>query len=413
MKIVSLPNLHRYLRKEWGFGLTRPGKVMIVALLLTGLLTIAPPFYAPTVALTCLLFLSYGMAQLFRPRVDVKGSLPERMVAGRPISIDYELTNRSRLPTYDVSITFSMLPRSIRQAGPVDWLGRLDPAESASLSVVLEPLRRGQYELAGPVVYSTFPFNLFRAAGRKDAHEKLLVLPSFHRLDHLDLPQQQRHQPGGIALASNVGESPEYIGNREYRPGDSPRRIDSRAWARLARPAVREYQQEYYSHVALVLDTYVPGRRRPGARGFAEFEAAVSLSAALADAMSHSEAIIDFFAAGPDLHVFRAGRHTARFESLLEILACVGHCRTNPFDSITPVLANELQNTSAIVFVLLDWDENRERLVRLAVESECAVKVVIVRGREPSVPTGPAESWAGEFVRMNAEQVQRGELTNL
>ena len=196
MKSVSLPNLRRYLWKEWGFKLTRPGKVMVIALLLTGLLTMTPPFYAPTMALACLLLLGYGVAQVFRPRVVIKGSVPERILAGRPISITYELTNRSRLPSYDLSIMFSTPPRSIRQRDPVDWLGRLGPGESATLSVVLEPLRRGQYELAGPVVYSTFPFNLFRAAGRTNSHEKVLVLPSFHRLDHLDLPEQQRHQPG-------------------------------------------------------------------------------------------------------------------------------------------------------------------------------------------------------------------------
>ena len=74
----------------------------------------------------------------------------------------------------------------------------------------------------------------------------------------MDLDVGKRYQPGGIALTSHIGESPEYIGNRDYRPGDSLRRIDPRAWARLATPIVREYSEEYYCRIALVLDTYVP-----------------------------------------------------------------------------------------------------------------------------------------------------------
>ena len=49
-------------------------------------------------------------------------------------------------------------------------------------------------------------------------------------------------------------------------------------------------------------------------------------------------------AAGPDLYVLRSGRHTGQFENLLEILADIEHCTKNPFEVVTPALAEELHS---------------------------------------------------------------------
>jgi uncharacterized protein (DUF58 family) len=238
----------------------------------------------------------------------------------------------------------------------------------------------------------------------------LLVLPHFHPIAGLDVPIGTRYQPGGVALTSNVGESPEYIGNREYVPGDSARRIDHRSWARLATPVVREYQEEYYCRVALVLDTFVPPRRRPGREGFPDLEAAISLSASVADILSRGEYLIDLFAAGPELYVFRAGRHTAHLENILEIVACVEACRSNPFRTLAPALADELGNISTVIGVFLDWDASRRQLARTAVEVGCSVKIVIVRDGDT---TEPIEFDEGSIVQLNIAQVRQGGLDAL
>ena len=58
-------------------------------------------------------------------------------------------------------------------------------------------------------------------------------------------------------MSSDLGESFEYIGNREYREGDNVRDIDWTATARLNTPIVREYRDEYFLRVGVVLDTHV------------------------------------------------------------------------------------------------------------------------------------------------------------
>jgi len=279
------------------------------------------------------------------------------------------------------------------------------------MKIAIRPRKRGVYALPALRAFTSFPFNLLRSGSARHSVGSLTVLPAFTPAQDIAVPISARHQPGGIALTSHLGESPEYIGNREYRYGDSMRRIDARAWARLAKPIVREYQEEYFVRIALIVDTYVPGKTRMPAGGFPSLEAAISLAASVTDALSRGEYILDIFAAGPELYVFRSGRHTAHFENVLELLACIEACRTNPFEVISPALAEELVNISSAIFVLLDWDAPRRDLVRRASEMGCRVKVIVVR----DTPTSENIDDAGveDISVLPIEVISRGGLTVL
>jgi uncharacterized protein (DUF58 family) len=168
--------------------------------------------------------------------------------------------------------------------------------------------------------------------------------------------------------------------------------------------------EEYYCRIALVMDTYVPPERKTAAGGFEDLEAGISLSASVADAMSRGEYIIDIFAAGPELYVFRAGRHTAHLDNVLEILAGVEACRKNPFETVAPALADELKNISAVVCVLLDWDRARQGLARAAAEAGCAVKILVVREGPTSEPLENAREIADSVVTLTPKEVRDGGL---
>ncbi len=365
----------------WHFKLTVPGKLLIAAGILSGLLgssSMNIPIYVTFCALFFVGLAALLVNSLHRPRLRLSGQVPDKAVAGQPLRFDIKVTNYGRLPAYDIGVAFIALPRGIEARNTDTFAAAIPAGGSATLSVELLPLRRGGYSLPPLRAFTTFPFNILRSGSSKLEAGVLVVQPAFHPLSEAEVPVRRCYQPGGVALTSNIGESPEYIGNREYRAGDPLRHIDFRSWARLAKPAVREYQEEYYCRLALVLDTYVPPMRWPSVRGFADLEAGISLAAATAHALSHGEYLIDIFAAGPELYVFRAGRHTAHLENILEILACVGPCRANPFDKVAPALAEQLHSTSTVVCILLGWDEARARIVRAAEEAGCETKVIIV-----------------------------------
>jgi len=398
---LARSSLLRFARYLWDFKLTAAGKSVLAGLFIAAMLgshTLECPTFRLFGVVAALFGVAFVASHAARRRIRVAGQFPPQATAGEPVGAEYVLSNGGRRTVYDVSVGLFGLPSGLRSTGEV-VIPVLGAGHSVAAPVALRPEKRGIYRLPPITAYATFPLGLFRkrvGPGRRNRFGRLsagslTVFPKFYPITAVDVPAGRRYQPGGIALTSKVGESPEYIGNREYRPGDPTNRIDFRSWARLTRPVVREYQEEYYCRIALVLDTFVPGKIKPGPAGFPDLEAAVSLSASVADALARGEYIIDVFAAGPELYVFRAGRHTAHFDNILEILACVDACRTNPFEIVTPALADELATISTVICVFLDWDDCRLELARTALERGCDVKVLVVRDGATTLPAVAAE----------------------
>lgn len=403
----------------WTYPFTPAGKVVMAALsvsALAGAITEEMPIYQIPVTLGVLVLVASGVGSILRwMSVSISGDWPDRVTTGQTVRGEFAVTNAGRWPLLDVSLAIFKLPTSWDSVREERMVPTLAAGETAKLPIRVIPRRRGRYLLPSVRAFSTFPFNLFRnQLGRKESRP-ILVLPRFEPLQRINLDVGNRYQPGGITFTSHVGESPEYIGNREYLLGDSPRHIDFKSWARLAKPVVREYQEEYFHRLGLVLDTFVPRDwlslnwlpyewlRRRSERGL---EAAVSLTASVADVFSRGEYVLDVFAAGPELHVFRTGRSTTPIEAVLEILADVPPCRENPFEQMTAALATELPQISAIVCIFLDWDEPRQRLVQAALDNGCRVKVVVIQRHFRPLPE--LDRAGVEVLRFTAEQIETG-----
>lgn len=323
---------------------------------------------------------------LCRPRVLFRARHADRVCAGEVLPVEIEVENRGGLAGAGLNVLPHRLPAEI-DAEPENGveLPRLTGHEKARVELGLACRRRGVYCLHGFRVETSLPLGLLRAH-QVVTHEKpLVVYPQFHPLARLRIPTGRRLQPGGVALASNVGDSFEYVGNREYHEGDNVRDLDWRATARLDRPIVREYREEYFLRTAVILDTHVPRpdmrSRLSGAKNAERdsFERAVSVCAAVSDYMARQEYLVDIFAAGPNLYHLTAGRSLAYLDQILDILACVNSTTEEPFATIEPELMENLAQITSIVCVFLDWNAARRAFIRRLREHGAGLKVIVVR----------------------------------
>lgn len=344
---------------------------------------------------------------LFRPKVKLKALHGERACAGSVLPVEVLVEQSGRLGGLDLRVLPHRLPPGIDADPPAGAdLEPLRRGEAAVARLGLYCAKRGVYQLHGFKVETDYPFGLFRAYSFTPQERTLLVYPAFTRLRRLELPSGRLYQPGGVALASSLGESAEFIGNREFRDGDNVRNLDWRASARLDKLIVREYREEYFVRVALVLDTFVPKKAARARR--ADFERAVSVCAAVGDYLARQEYIVDLFAAGPNLYHLTAGRGLAYLDQILDILACVDESGEEPFRTIEPEIAEHLAQISALVCVFLEWNEERRRFVYNLRAQGVAVKVVIVRdapcGMDPSGESGGS----GHVPVLSAADLLRG-----
>ena len=253
--------------------------------------------YTPLGYLIATWLVALFAALLSRPRVRISARHSDRIRVGDTLPIALEVTQQRRW-RHELNVVAHRLPPAL-DASPPDGvrIPALAIGETARVSMGLVCRERGNYVWHGFRVETDFPFGLFRAYSTVAAAHSVLVTPTFVPLTGLVVPSGRRYQPGGVAMASHVGDSFEFIGNREYREGDNLRDMDWRATARLNRPIVREYREEYFLRVGVVLDTYQPTGSSQADR--ANFERAVSITAAIGDYMARSDYIVDLFAAGP------------------------------------------------------------------------------------------------------------------
>jgi uncharacterized protein (DUF58 family) len=322
----------------------------------------------------------YVTATLFglrpRPRIALRCRTPERATAGRAARFTAELTTPGR----DLADLFLAWPPPREAPAPI----AIAPPERfvsttsgrAEVPFELTPSRRGRYVLAGARVRATDPLGLLTSAGVALPDPVLLVYPRFYTLDSFRIPLGRRYQPGGIPLSSSTGDSIEFVGTREYRPGDPVRNIHWRSWARRGEPVVKEHQEEYFCRIAIILDTFL--QRGPSAAEQRAFEAAISVVATIADYFSRSEFVVDILAAGPDVYEVSAGRSLAYLDNILDVLACLEPCYEPPFQGIGPHLFERLTQLTTVVAVLQDWDPEREAFLRRVASSGVAVRGLIV-----------------------------------
>jgi uncharacterized protein (DUF58 family) len=395
----------RSVRWFWHRRLTERGRFVFVAAAMLGLLGMDTR-RALVFVLFCLVAAPFLVASpvLLRgtPRLRLIGRLPTRLTAGRSLSIAFHASGEPGRKLGPLSLTWGgSLPKGLSAECSAAYLDAAGES-GARFRLRLRAAARGHHLLPDLGLARTDTFGLVRARGLWVPSGSVIVYPRYYAIDAPVLSVGRRYQPGGIPLASAVGDSLEFVGTREYREGDPPRKIHWRSWARLGRPVVKEYQEEYFSRLALVLDTYLP--KRPSAAENERLEAAIVVLASLADHYGRSEEVVDILAAGPDLYEVSTGRSLGAFDNVLEVLASLESCPAPAFETVAPPLFDRLARLNSIVAVLLDWDERREAFVRRLGQLGVAVHVLLVHEGKTPRPWPPAEI-AAAFRRIPPAEV--------
>jgi uncharacterized protein (DUF58 family) len=269
------------------------------------------------------------------------------------------------------------------------WLSRPAPLAEVTLGASASTTLKARFSERGDLTLGRFrvsalvPLGLASGPPLSSTPVRLRVVPRPANVLRLGIELATRHQPGGVALASKTGESMDLRGVRPYRKGDRIRDLSARTWARTGKPAVREYQEEYFTRVGVVLDCVAPGKR--SARSEEAFEAAVSLTAGVVAHLARGDALVDLLVTGGEIHALTLGRSLGFLEQALDYLA-VAELEANVDRSrLLERLAPYLARLSAVVMIVDGWDEAREAFVRGVEKSGVRVHAVAVGAPQAGV----------------------------
>lgn len=261
---------------------------------------------------------------------------------------------------------------------------QLKPGQGARHMIELTPLRRGVIRLNDLRVLLPDPFGLFQNCTKVPAPPATVtVLPRRHPLPRIELPGGAAFQITGESNTNAIGNSGEFTGLRDYRPGDPLRQIHWKSWARTGRPIVKELEDTFYPRYGLILDTLSTDRTDT------TFEEAVSVAASFASAIDTSESLLDLMFIKNEAHIVTAGRGVERAEKLLEVLAGVTPERSSDFQVLTRLVLRHAEDLTSCLVILNGWDPLRARFLGALREGgvSCA-PILIGRGGRPAGAPG-------------------------
>ncbi len=229
------------------------------------------------------------LAAWFLPRPMLRGLTLARRInnsatpaelelyAGETITVELELTTTRR------ALALQVHGEEICPLAPADerrqsfFVPSLPPGANVTLNYETTCARRGWFEFPAVVLSTRAPFGFFSARREVLAPTGVLVFPEYRDLERLALFDRT---PAAQNTFTRIGAGGEFVGVREYRPGDSPRHVHWRSTARAGQLIVKEFAAETEPGLTIALDL-----RAASVAGFGEntsLELAIKVAATLA-----------------------------------------------------------------------------------------------------------------------------------
>jgi uncharacterized protein (DUF58 family) len=242
------------------------------------------------------------------------------------------------------------------------WVATVRDGERVEVSTMRSACRRGSHEPGHVTVRSAAPFGVAERRRRVAVEGSgTLVLPAVEPLGMLPFVRPASTSEVALHTAPRRGHGPEYLGIREYRPGDSMRHVHWASTARTGAMMVREFEQEQTRRLAIVLDASIDGE--PDDDGLTPLDRACSAAASIALAA---------LAQGHGARLVTSGREAgstevlagANEQMLLERLALLRPAiAPTPFPDVVVEAAGSLRGVETAVLVFPTWSgHDPERL---------------------------------------------------
>ena len=181
--------------------------------------------------------------------IHVERRAPGEVVQGEEAFVELIVTNHARGVKLGLTLEDPHVsPTSL-------YVTSVLPGERVELVTVRPALKRGVLEGSAVTLRSAAPFGVAERRRTLPVAGSTIVLPAVIPLGRLPFLALDSDPERATRSVPRRGTGPEFLGIREYRPGDSPRHVHWPSTARTGTVMVRELEQQRSRRFAIVIDT--------------------------------------------------------------------------------------------------------------------------------------------------------------
>src|SRR3954471_3624693 len=182
--------------------------------------------------------------------LDVELVAPAETRQGLDTPVRLAVTNRKR------AVRWGIVAHDLHVGGANMYLGAVRPGERVEVWTERGAPRRGEARTAVVELRSAAPFGVAERRRRLPADATTLVLPRIVPLGALPFVDLASSREAATETDPRRGQGPEYLGVREFRPGDPIRQVHWRLSARHGELVVRDLEEHRVPRLAVWIDTH-------------------------------------------------------------------------------------------------------------------------------------------------------------
>jgi uncharacterized protein (DUF58 family) len=297
--------------------------------------------------------------------LDIVRNIPKFAVATQPLDISVKLRNTGHQTRFGL-MGFDLHSRLTpgQDYSPLAFL-EAAPEEDVEAVYRITPPRRGQYRIGPFYLYGGDPFGFYKSWNKFERYTDVLVLPCpvGYKLGRpRSLSRIAREE---LDTLPTVGQSMEFLGVREYSPGEPPKHIHWRSSARLGKLISRQYEKNVTASISILLladDALTVGTPIDN-----PLEYSITLIASMAYATIREPYRFHYLALLGERHEHHEGGGPRFYQELAIRLAKLGGVGRIDWQRARRQIVNHLpRHSSLVVFVAELTSSTREELNRLS-----------------------------------------------
>ena len=195
--------------------------------------------------------------------LDIRRLDPQHGAVGEQLNVRYVVKNRKWLmPVFNLHLEDQPLDHSrgwqTLMKSAKAWIMHIGPGDSVHGDAVYWPKRRGEARYGQVQVRCSFPFGLVKRTITVTQDQHTLIFPRLFELRRGLLSSLTPMGLLGMRVSQHSGSGDDYYGLREYRPGDSLRRIAWKRTAKMGELVCIEHANPSPPKIRIVLDLKTP-----------------------------------------------------------------------------------------------------------------------------------------------------------
>jgi uncharacterized protein (DUF58 family) len=295
------------------------------------------------------LFLTYFTAHLQFSRKMIS-----RLTEGDILEVSAQVYNTGWLPVFNFTIEDYFAGAEPGQEKKRFFISHLSAKNTCVIEYDYLCFRRGEYK-AGPfVVYFFDPLNLFFLKRTFYIHSALVVYPRIFRIEKFPSLVRSILPWFGIETARSSGDDDEFYGVREYKEGESVKKIHWISSARKNKLIVKQFQLQSFFGTTIIFNLQKDQNIGQGKETVCEYIA--KIAASVANYLTEKGVSIELLAhTGEIVHLpFNKGQE--HLENILRVLAVAQAESRVSFREAFEEFVRYIPNDSSLVAVMSDQD---------------------------------------------------------